>query len=76
MILKKCSQSSSNNDDTAKSIEDTMHITEAWHAGKHADELSLNVMSYIRAMETDVLRLEEHKKKSSPIPRNAGKRLH
>ena len=44
-------------DDTAKSIKDTMHITEAWHAGKHADELSLNVISYIRAMEVDVLRL-------------------
>jgi len=43
--------------DTTKSIKDTMHIIEAWHTGKHADELSLNVMSYTRALETDILRL-------------------
>ena len=46
-----------NIDDAAKSIEDTIHITEAWHAGKHADEQSMSLMSYTRALEIDALRL-------------------
>jgi len=43
--------------DTAKSIADTLHITDAWHAGKHNDEQSMIIMGKTRALETCILRV-------------------
>ena len=43
--------------DNVKSIADSVHITDAWHAGKHNDEESMIIIGSTRALETDALSL-------------------
>jgi len=43
--------------DSAKSIADVLHITDAWHAGKHNDEQSMLILGKTRALEACVLRV-------------------